>query len=195
MTDEEAIEIPLKRSVLIWRIVFLAPIGLLLLYGGLVLLLRSGGETGAPFGPNVGTWLFFALVMIAGAVDTARVASIRRAAVRIDATGLLDRRVLRAPLPWSAITRAELQTLQGKPAILGFWTEQPARYVKPAPLWNYFGLVYVLKTLAWRFRFAPISIDLQPLRADPEALVAEVARRWGEPERREVGPVGGWRGD
>lgn len=186
---DDAMEIPLKRRVLWIRIAWLAPTGIVYLVGGVFFLVSSFLTPGPPFGPGPETWFFFAAVLIVGAVDTWRVARIRGAAVRIDAEGVFDRRIQSKVLPWSEIKRAEVQWQDDQPVILGFWAKRRSmRYIRRAPLWNYFGLVYVLQFLGRRYRFAPISIDLQPLRADPDDMIDLVVRYWGEPEEREVGP-------
>lgn len=188
--SQEPLEIALKPITLWGRMLWLAPAALITLLGGLYvgqqMLLH-------PTRDNVGvtvTWLCFGVIAGVGAIDTYRVARLRGAALRIDANGLLDRRAMRRPMPWSAITKIEVQTLEGKPAILGFWGEGARATRRRLPFWNYFGLVYVLELMATPFRFAPVSVDLQSLKMPPEEVVTAAQARWGGVvSRREMGPV------
>lgn len=184
----EAMEIGLRPRVLWIRVAWLALATAGLFAGGAVLIVRLLAE----ITPNAlfvaGVWLFCGVICAVSAIDTWRVAQIRGAAVRLDAHGVLDRRFMQAPAPWADVTKVELQTLEGRPAILGVWAPGAARYRSPSPLWGYFGLIYALERMARPFRFAPISIDLQPLAAPPDQVLAAVERWWGAPRRREIAP-------
>jgi len=184
-----ALEIPLKRSVLYWRIVWLIPTGLFTLVAGAAFLTASALGTPSFVVDRAWVSIFIAVVAFVSAYDTLRVARLRSKAVRLDETGVLDRRIQHSVLPWSEIETAEVQTrADGRPVILGLWARRIRRFRKNAPFWNYFGLVYVLQALAWRYRFAPISIDLESLDAEPELLIGAVRRYWGEPGVRRIEP-------
>lgn len=182
------LEIALKRGVL-WRRVFWLALASVGLFIGGVIVVRRLIAAPTPDAFMVGAmWLFVGIICAVSAFDTARVARLRGAAVRLDATGALDRRFMHSALPWSEVRRAEIQLLEGRPAILGLWAKRAARYRRPSPFWNYFGLIYVLQWMARPFRFAPISIDLQSLDAPADRIVSAVEAWWGAPTSREIAP-------
>lgn len=133
-------------------------------------------------------WLFVGVICLVAAIDAARVARLRGAAVRLDAHGALDRRFMRAAAPWSEVHKVEIQLLEGRPVLLGLWVARPARFRRPPPLWGYLGLIYVLEAMARPFRFAPISIDLNALDSPADDLVGAVEWWWGRPTAREIAP-------
>lgn len=188
--SQAPMEIALKPITLWGRMLWLVPAALITLIGGLYVGQQMLAH---PTRDTIGvtaTWLCFGVIAAIGAADTYRVARLRGAALRLDAHGLLDRRAMRRPMPWSAITKIEVQTLEGQPAILGFWGEGARATRRRLPLWNYFGIVYVLELMATPFRFAPVSVDLQSLKTPPDQVVSAAQARWGGViSRREMGPV------
>lgn len=183
---DTGLEIGLKRRVLLVRVAVLILIGALCVAGPFIVDDRvrrsSNGDASWPFG-----WMIFiGAVVLVAAYDAIRVARMSGRVLRLDAEGVLDRRIQSRLLPWSAARRIEIRTIRGRPAMLGFWARRMSHYRKWAPFWNYFGLVRVLQLMAWRFRFAPLSVDLQSLDIEPSAVIEAVRRHWGEPECRPV---------
>lgn len=180
------IEIGLSRRAIARRLFWLVPLAAIIVIGAVYLTTRvATGASLEALGVS-GVWIFTGLVLAVAVVDSFRVLTYRGAVVVLDSEGVLDRRVMRRPLPWSKARRAEIRTQDGAPVFVGFWVEEAAgRYRRRAPLFNYFGLVDLLAVLAARYRFPPLSIELQTLDAAPETVIDAVRRFWGEPERRE----------
>lgn len=180
------IEYRLKPRVIWGRIAWLLALGLGLGAGGLLILLRFLADPDTDLATLTGVWLGGAVIAVVSIIDALRVISLRGAALRLDADGIWDRRIQRRPMKWREIDRVEALSLRRDPEIIGIWGRDAVGSRRALPLFNYFGLVFLLEHLARPFKFAPISVDLGSLDEDPEVIIAQVAARWGPLERRRL---------
>ncbi|MCI4663585.1 MAG: hypothetical protein MRY74_02580 [Neomegalonema sp.] len=189
LSTDDRLEFGLSTRFFILRLAWVVPIALGVTGLALYVLLAPKPEAARESVQVALIWLFYGVVMLVVMADAVRVMRLRGAVVTIDADGVFDRRLMRKPLPWRDIRKAEIRTMGDRPLMVGFWPKQRARdYYIRLPLFGYFGIVYVLQVLAAPFRFAPIPIDLPPLAEPPQPIIDAVRRYWGEPEIKPILP-------
>lgn len=184
-----ALHADLKRGRLLRRLIWLGPLAVLCAAGLTFLVAEvAGGATGRPAANIVLAWLAITWITFAGAADTVRVALLPDPVVTLDESGILDHRIQATPLPWKAVSRIELRENAGEPVLMGVWSDSVDATLKRMPLWGYFGVLGIARSLARPFRFAPISVDLASLNVPPQRIRETVRAHWGEPEERSLVP-------